>query len=134
VQGPAPAEKIEDQILALSPASETQRWFESQALGLCEEVLRTRARVIGSAAGSVPRAFLVVVIFWLMTTFGSFGLYAPRNATVVVVLFIAALSVAAAMFLILELDDTFSGLIRISSWCRGRTPNRSARSARGSTR
>ena len=110
-----PAEQIENQILALVPATDTQRWFKTEALKLCEEVLRTRWRVLGSATGSVPRAFLVVVIFWLAMTFASFGLAAPRNATVVTALGIAAFSVAAAVFLILELDGPFSGLIRVSS-------------------
>jgi hypothetical protein len=71
--------------------------------------------VLGSAGGSVPRGFLVVVIFWLSMTFGSFGLTAPRNATVVTVLGISALSVAAAVFLILELDGPLDGVIKISS-------------------
>jgi len=47
-------------------------------------------------------------------TFASFGVYAPRNATVVSVLFIAALSVAAAVFLLVELDGPFDGLIKVS--------------------
>jgi hypothetical protein len=55
------------------------------------------------------------VIFWLTVTFTSFGLYAPRNATVVLVLFVAAVSVAAAVFLILELDNPLDGLIKVSS-------------------
>jgi hypothetical protein len=66
-------------------------------------------------SGSVPRPFLAVVIFWLTVTFTSFGLYAPRNATVVAVLFVSAVSVAAAVFLILELDSPFDGVIKISS-------------------
>ena len=48
-------------------------------------------------------------------TFGSFGLAAPRNATVITVFVISALSVAAAVFLILELDGPFDGIIKISS-------------------
>jgi hypothetical protein len=51
----------------------------------------------------------------LTVTFSSFGLYAPRNATVISVLFVAAVSVAAAVFLILELDGPFDGVIRVSS-------------------
>jgi hypothetical protein len=113
MQGPAPAEEIENRILQLPVANDSQRWFKAEALKLCEEVLRTRSRLLGSASGSVPRTFLTVVIFWLTMTFASFGLYAPRNATVVSVLFIAALSVAAAIFLILELDGPFEGLIKV---------------------
>jgi hypothetical protein len=63
----------------------------------------------------VPRTFLFVVIFWLSMTFASFGLGAPRNATVLTVFAISAMSVAGAVFLILELDGPFAGLIRISS-------------------
>ncbi|MGH9148280.1 MAG: hypothetical protein ACRD1Q_16335 [Vicinamibacterales bacterium] len=108
-------EEVENQILRLSPANDEQRWFKSEALKLSEEVVKTRWRILGTAGGSVPRAFLVVVIFWLTVTFASFGLYAPRNATIVAVLFVAAFSVAAAVFLILELDGPLDGVIKISS-------------------
>jgi hypothetical protein len=110
-----PGEKIEDQILALNAETESQRWFRSEALKLSEEVLRTRWRLLSSTSGSVSRTFLYVVIFWLSVTFASFGLSAPRNATVAAVFIIAATSVAAAVFLILELDGPFDGIVRISS-------------------
>jgi hypothetical protein len=59
--------------------------------------------------------FLMILLFWLTLTFASFGLFAPRNATVVAVLFLCSLSVAAAVFLILEMDKPFEGLIKVSS-------------------
>jgi hypothetical protein len=43
--------------------------------------------------------------------FGSFGFLAPRHATMLVVLFACALSVGSAVFLILELDGPFDGLL-----------------------
>ncbi len=57
----------------------------------------------------------MVLVFWLCIIFASFGLYAPRNLTVVASLGICALSVAAAVFLILELATPFEGVIRVSS-------------------
>jgi len=108
------AEEIENEILQLSPQNESQRWFRSEALKLTAEVLRTRWRLL-SAGGAVPKQFLIVVIFWLSMTFASFGLSAPRNATVMTVFVISTLSVAAAVFLIFELDGPFEGIIRISS-------------------
>ncbi len=113
--GAPPIENIENQILALSPQTDNQRWFKSEALKLSQEIVKARWRVLESGGGAVPRPFLVVVIFWLTVTFASFGLYAPRNATVVAVLFVAAVSVAAAVFLVLELDGPFDGFIRVSS-------------------
>ena len=111
---PAPAEEVENQILALTPSTDVQRWLKTESLKLSEEVLRSRWRLLGSASGAVPRTFLVVVIFWLSMTFASFGLSAPRNGTVVAVFVIAALSVAAAVFLVFELDGPFDGFVRIS--------------------
>jgi hypothetical protein len=111
----AKVEDIENQILALSPQNEAQRWHRTEALRLTEDIVRTRWRVLGTSGGSVPRSFLVLVIFWLTATFASFGLYAPRNATVIAVFFMASVSVAAAVFMILELDGPLDGLVRISS-------------------
>ena len=57
---------------------------------------------------------LIVVVFWLTINFVSFGLFAHPNATVATALFVCALSVAGAIFLILEMDQPFEGLIQIS--------------------
>lgn len=113
---PAPAlEEIERQILDLTPGNDAQRWFKSEALKLSEEVMKARWRILGAQGGTVPIVFLVVVIAWLTITFGSFGLYTQLNPSLVAVLILAALSVAAAIFLILELDGPFDGFIKVSS-------------------
>ena len=54
------------------------------------------------------------MIFWLTINFLRLGLFAPPNATVAVTLFVCAVAVAGAVFLILEMDQPFQGLIRIS--------------------
>lgn len=108
-------ERIEDQILALSPSTEAQRSLQARALQLTGEVQQTRWLLFSSAGSSVSPLFLVVVVFWLAVLFGSFGLFAPRNGTVIGVFFVCALSVAASMFLILELDRPFDGMLQVSS-------------------
>jgi len=89
--------------------------LQSQALQTAMEIARTRSLLLEQAGSSIPAPFLVVVVFWLAVIFTSFGLFAPRNATVVITLFVCALSVSAAIFLITELDSPFSGLLRISN-------------------
>jgi len=111
---PSP-ELIQRQIVDLSPKTEAQRWFKSQALVLMSDVLLTRWAVFGATGSSISTMFLVVVVFWLALIFGSFGLFAPRNPTVVTVLVVCALSVAASVFLILEMDDPFNGIMKVSS-------------------
>lgn len=115
VGGAPPGEEIENLVLNLKPETPAQRWIHGESLKLTSEILRTRWRLFGAAQASVSRTFLVVVIFWLAMTFGSFGLSAPRNGTVMTVFVISAMSVAAAVYLILELDGPFEGAIRISS-------------------
>jgi len=107
-------EAVQRAILDLDPGTDTQRWYKSQSLGLLQEVMKTRWLLLSSTAGAVPTVFLVVVIFWLGVTFMSFGLFSPKNMTVKVALFIAAVSVAAAVFLILELNQPFDGLVKVS--------------------
>jgi hypothetical protein len=109
------AQGIEARILQLSPHNDAQRWLQSQALKIGSDIMQTRWLVLGGLGSSVPVLFLVVVVFWLTIIFGSFGLFAPRNATVVAVLFLCSLSVAGSIFLILEMDRPFEGLMKISS-------------------
>ena len=59
--------------------------------------------------------FLVVLVFWLTILFASFGLSAPLNTTVLTTLLVCVLSVAGAIFLILELDQPFAGLVQVPS-------------------
>jgi hypothetical protein len=59
--------------------------------------------------------FLMVLVLWLTIIFISFGLFAPLNATVLATLFVCALSGSGAIFLILELNQPFAGLIQFSN-------------------
>ena len=68
-----------------------------------------------NVGSSIPFPFLLVLIFWLAVIFASFGLFAPRNGTVVAALLVTALSVSGAIFLILELDRSFEGILQVSS-------------------
>jgi hypothetical protein len=72
---------------------------------------RTRVLLFAQLGNSIPVPFLVVLVFWLCILFASFGLFAPRNGTVLAAFFVCALSVAGAIFLILELDRSFEGLL-----------------------
>jgi hypothetical protein len=56
-----------------------------------------------------------VIALWLAVLFWSFGLFAPRNGTVIAVLILAAASVSACVLLILEMQTPFTGILRVSS-------------------
>ena len=109
------AEALADSIRALKPSSELQRSLQSRALDRAEGLLQARWLVIASTETSIPFPFLVILIFWLTAIFMSFGLFAPKNGTVITVLVVCALSVSAAVFLDLEMDSPFDGLLRVSA-------------------
>jgi hypothetical protein len=104
-----------DRVHALSPKDDTQRALKAQAVSMAISLGQTRWLMLAQQATSVSKPFLVVLVFWLTVLFISFGLYAPRNATVIAAFFFAALSVSGAIFLILEMYTPYAGIIHISS-------------------
>ena len=113
---PAPFEADEfiDRVQQLSPHNDAQRAILTDCRAQLATLSRTRLLLYEQASSSVSVPLVVVVVSWLTIIFVSFGLFAPRNATVIGALLVGALSVSGAMFLILELDKPFSGSIRIS--------------------
>jgi hypothetical protein len=109
------AEELPDAIRGLKPRDDAQRALQSRALDLAETLLQVRWLILAGTEASVPAPFLVILLFWLTITFSSFGLFAPRNATVLAVLFVCAASVGSAVFLVLEMDAPFEGLLRVSA-------------------
>jgi hypothetical protein len=108
-------ETVYDKVQALAPQSDAQRSLQAQALSITMDVGQTRWLMFQQTDSSISAPLLVVVVLWLTIIFISFGLFAHPNGLAVSVLLISALSVSAAIFLILELDQPFDGLIRISS-------------------
>ena len=98
----------------LEPTSDKQRAIKAGAMDLAMSIGKTRWLLHAQNASAISTPLLVIVVFWLTILFIGFGVYAQPNATVRIALFVCALSVAAAIFLILEMDRPFGGLIRIS--------------------
>ncbi len=109
------ADVLLDKIQELAPADDRQRSLQSQALSLALGLGQTRWLQDAQEVTSVSMPLLVVLVFWLTIIFISFGLFAPANATVFTALFVSALSVSAAIFLMLELYTPYAGLIQVST-------------------
>jgi hypothetical protein len=109
------AEALYGQIRLLVPKNDLQRSLQEQALTLFAQLAQTRLMLFAQSTATFPAPFLVVLVFWLVIIFFSFALPAPPNLTMLGVLFTCALSASAAIFLILEMGDPFSGLMKIPS-------------------
>jgi hypothetical protein len=102
-----------DEILKLSPLNDAQRSLQARAISTADDLAKTRLLLFANAGAVIPMPFLVVLISWLAIIFASFSLFADNNATTVVALCIFVLSASAAIFLILELSQPFTGLMMI---------------------
>jgi hypothetical protein len=109
-------EALQDELLRLSPQNETQRWLKTQALQVSGDIAEIRWLLTEQQGqSSLPMPFFVMLVSWITIIFFSFGLFSPRNATVITVLLLCVLSAAGSLFMILELDRPYGGLIEISS-------------------
>jgi hypothetical protein len=82
---------------------------------LSAELGRERWLLFVQRGHSIPIPFLGLLVFWVAVIVVSFGLFAPPNSTAITTLFVCALPASGAIFLILELDRPFEGMIEISS-------------------
>jgi len=117
-QGPVAKGRIEGLVAAireLVPHDDAQREMQVRATALAHELNASRWLLVLQRHDSISTPLLVVVVSWLTLIFVGFGLFSPpRNATVIAALFLCALSVSGAIFLILEMDDPLTGVVRIS--------------------
>jgi hypothetical protein len=102
-------------LLNLEAHNDTERILKAQSVSLILDMAQIRSLMQAESTTSISKSMLVVVVVWLVMIFLGFSLIAPPNATANFTLIVSALCAAGAIFLILELDQPFSGLMRISS-------------------
>jgi hypothetical protein len=104
-----------ESLQELSPQTEAQRSLDARAVQLSNELAQTRLLLYTQAGNVIPFPFLAVLVFWLTILFLSFSIFALPNKTLVTALLVCALSASGAIFLILDLNQPFGGLMTISS-------------------
>jgi hypothetical protein len=111
----AAGEQFYDRIDELTPGNDIQRTLKARAVQTIADLVQTRLLLFAQLDNSIPTPFLVVLIFWLTIIFASFSLFSKPNAIVVAALVAFAVSASSAIFLILDLNQPFTGLMQVSS-------------------
>lgn len=106
---------IHNSLLKLSPQTDAQKSLQSQAVQMIFDLQQTRWRAIEHSIATLPMPFMIVLICWLTILFASFSMLTPANATNMTVFFLCVLSVAGAIFLLVEMIHPEEGLIKIPS-------------------
>ncbi|MBV9747432.1 MAG: DUF4239 domain-containing protein [Acetobacteraceae bacterium] len=108
-------DQTEVAILALPMASPRQSRLAERALTEIRDVVRQRWSLVEESGSAVSPILVAALSLWLGLIFASCGYNAPRNGLVVAVFLVCAASVAGAIFLIVEMDGAFTGLITVPS-------------------
>jgi hypothetical protein len=111
----AEAEAFYAKIQELMPQNDAQRSLQARAISSATALGQARLLLFAQAHDSIPTPFLATLVFWLAIIFASFSLFVRANFVVFIALSFCALACSGAIFLILEMDGPFSGLIAISS-------------------
>ena len=109
-------EHVREQVRALHPVDDGQRWLHDQALSINVDLLRERWLLVGGQGTAVSPVVLAVLVSWITVIFMSFGVNAPRNTTVAAAFLVCSLAIGGSVFLILEMDHPLGGTLQISSW------------------
>jgi hypothetical protein len=107
--------KVYADIHALPAETAVKKALVTQALQMAIPISQARLMLYERSKSSLPVPILVVLLFWLTVLFASYCLFSPVNPTSGVSLVLVALSASAALFLILEMGEPFSGFMQISS-------------------
>lgn len=110
-----PVAELYDQVNSLAPKNDEQRTMQTEAVSLLLSVGQLRWLILEQPSETAASPLLFVLVFWLTSIFVSWGMYSPRNATVITTFFIAAMAVSGAILMIMELHSPFTGLVPISS-------------------
>ena len=106
--------QAEQAIRALVPADAGQQWRQDQASATVAALQRQRWVLIEQAGPTVHPVILGTLVCWVVVIFASFGLNAPRNGTVAAAFLVCSLAIGGAVFLVLEMDSPFSGVLRVA--------------------
>ncbi len=108
-------EDVQDKIRALAPEHDGERWLKERALAVSGDIAQARWFLFDELDSTIPSPFIAIMVFWLMLIFFSYGLFTPRNVTVLTVLALCAVSLASSVYLVLEMDNSLEGPISIST-------------------
>ena len=111
----AEGEAVYQRIEQFYGSNDIQRGLQARIIQVTNDLMQARFLLFSHLGSSIPVPFLAVLLLWLIILFAGFSLVAPADATTLASLVICALSVFSAIFLILELDQPFAGMMVIWS-------------------
>jgi hypothetical protein len=110
----ADSQRMTDYLTNLQPKTDVQKQALATANQFSGLVEQTRLLIaLQVASQPVSWVLVAILVFWTVALFFAIGLYATPNTLVLTALTFGALSIAFAIFLILELGLPYTGLFKV---------------------
>lgn len=106
---------IQGRIFALQTAGPAQDKLRDHAMQLWDDIFAGRWLALEHRRGSIPAPLIAVLVGWLTVIFGIFGFSAPRNWSMCAVFLLCAVSATTAVYVVLDLDTPFQGMVNASN-------------------
>ena len=107
--------ELDEYVASLDPKTAAQKQFAASAAGDAAAIEQTRLLISMQLASAQSSPLLVIVVSWALILFCGYGVLSRINATTLTALGFGAFAVGSAIFLILELNQPFSGVFRVPS-------------------
>jgi hypothetical protein len=107
--------RVDRAIGRLVPHSPFEQSLLNVLASRMNQTLQQRWMVVGAAQPTTSWPFIIMMTLWLALVFVMFGLSSPPNPLVFASVLMTALSVSAAMWLLIELGSPLSGILKVSS-------------------
>jgi len=89
--------------------------YRNDAMAVSASLNAQRSQITVESTSTLPKPLIVIPIFWITFLIFVYSIFAPRNATVKIVLFFCAVSIAGAIYLICEMSMPLDGSIKVPS-------------------
>jgi hypothetical protein len=108
-------DKVRDKLRHLEPQAEAQKIAHSRMMALTDTLMLSGSKLIETDDAAIPGALFGIVDAWLAVIFLGFGVFAPPNRVTVLAVGFAGAAVSMAVFLVVEMNSPYDGLIKIPS-------------------
>jgi hypothetical protein len=105
---------IQGRIFALKTVGPSQEELRDHAIERWDDIFAGRWLSLEHRRGSIPTPLIAILVGWLVVIFGIFGFSAPKNWSMCIVFILCALSATTAVFVVLDLDTPFQGMVNVS--------------------
>ena len=101
-------------VLKLEPQNEIQKDLKQTALNICHDISISKWLTLEELGSGIMWPLVILISIWLIVIFLSFGVISTLSRAEIIYFFALSFCVSTAIYLPLELDLPFRGMIHVS--------------------